>query len=114
MTTKPFSIIAWLISLFDPPPKAAMTQMQKLKHIFAFVTTLLVISVLSSLLAASGIYILEHVYRWSQGYKEWFGDIGIIFIGMTINTLCVLIILEFRKPNRKQAAQPESAQQEVR
>jgi len=101
VSTEHFSFWEWLLSLFDPPPLESMTRLQKIGRICLFVTSLFLISVFSSSLAAAGIFTIQHVYRWTSGFPALVSDLGIIFFCMVINTLCVFVLLEVKKADRK-------------
>ena len=78
-----------------------MTLAQKLGRIFLFTTTLVIISVLSSTLAAAAIFAFQHSLKTSGGYAELAGDVGIIYFSMMVNAVCVIVLLGIRKADHK-------------
>jgi hypothetical protein len=101
MANRSFSILDWLIHLFAPPPLASMTQAQKVGRVFVFTIALVVICILLSMFAAAGIFTLEHMRKMAGGSSELLSDLGIILVSMLVNTLCVIVLLEVRKADRK-------------
>jgi hypothetical protein len=59
MLKQTFPLVFWLIHLFDPPPLASMTLGQKIARILGVSLTLLVICILSTILFATGILMIE-------------------------------------------------------
>jgi hypothetical protein len=91
----------WLISLINPPPLKAMTQLQKVARVLLFTMALIVICIITSMLAAVGLFLLQHVHRMFTNHAETIGDIGIIFISMLINALCVMVLLKIKHADQK-------------
>jgi len=85
-----------------------MTRAQKVGRVFVFTLTLVVISIFFSMLAAAGIFALEHARRMAGGFPELAGDLAIIFVSMMINAVCVIVLLEVRKADRKLIPPPEA------
>jgi len=88
--------LGWLISLINPPPLRTMTRVQKVARVFVFTMVLLMICILSSMLAAAGIFILQHASHMFSGFSELIGDLGIIFFSMVVNALCVMVLLKIK------------------
>ncbi len=87
--------------MVNPPPLHAMSYWQKMGRIFLFSTTLIMISVLSSMLAAVGIFTLQHVRHMMSGAPQLLGDIAIILVCMLINTLCVMVLLKVKNADQR-------------
>jgi hypothetical protein len=101
MINRSFAILTWLLNLFAPPPLDSMNHAQKIGRVLVFTAALVVMCILISMLAAVGVFALEHARRMAGGGSELLGDLGIIFVSMVINTVCVLVLLEVRKADRK-------------
>ena len=109
--TRPYFILEWLISLFNPPPLESLTHVQKTARIFLFTMALVMLCILLSMLAAAGVFVLEHARRMIGSFSELAGDLGIIFVSMMINTICVIVLLEISKADRKLIPPPETPTQ---
>ena len=95
------SILDWLMHLFNPPPRQTMSFAQKLGRIVLFCTTLIVLSILLSMAAAVGIFAFEHAHHMIMSTPELLDQVCIIFIGMLVNTLCVMALLAVRRADHK-------------
>ena len=101
MLKHPISIFAWLLELFDPPPRESMTRLQKIGRTFLLTGTLVVVCILSAMLGAAGIFIFQKEHDMANSARELLRDLGIIFVSMIINTFCVMVLLQIRKADRK-------------
>lgn len=91
----------WLISLINPPPLMAMTRLQKVFRVFVFTLATITICILSSMFAAAGIFIFQHVTRMFNGFTEMIGDLSIIFVSMLVNALCIMVLLKIKHADQK-------------
>ncbi len=101
MTTRSTTVLTWLISLVNPPPFESMSRRQKAARILLFTVTLVMVSILSSMLAAVGIFAVQHMRHMMSGLPQLAEDIGIIFVCMLINSLCVLGLLKVKNADQK-------------
>jgi len=95
------TMLGWLISLINPPPLHAMSRLQKVARVFVFTLALLMICILSSMLAALGIFLFQHLRHMFSGISVLAGDIGIIFVSMLINAICVMVLLKIKNADQK-------------
>jgi len=95
------SILAWLLNLFDPPPLKLMTRSQKVGRVFLMTGTLVVVCILSAMLGAAGIFLVQQGHDMASNVHDLLRDLGIIFVSMLVNTVCVVVLLEIRKADRK-------------
>jgi hypothetical protein len=100
-TKRSITVLAWLVSLINPPPLQAMTQMQKVFRVFVFTMATVTICVLSSMFAAAGIFLFQHATRMFSDFPELIGDLGIIFVSMLVNALCVMVLLKIKNADQK-------------
>ena len=96
-----FSILTWPINLFNPPALSSMNGMQKVGRIFLVTVTLVVSCILAAMLGALGIFIVERGRYMISNASELVGDLGIIFVSICVNILCVIVLLQIRKADRK-------------
>ena len=101
-------ILPWLAHLFNPPPLESMTLTQKVGRVFLVALTLVVICILSAMLGALGIFLVQKAHGMLAGTPELLDDIAIIFASMVVNTICVIVLLEIRKADRKLVPPPET------
>ena len=95
------AFLTWLISLINPPPLKSMTHFQKTARIALITATLVVTSILLSMVAAAGIFALQHERDMAGGWSQLMADIAIILVSMIVNTLCVLVLLKIKNADQK-------------
>jgi len=103
------TVLAWLISLVNPPPRASMTRMQKVSRVFLFTMALLMVCVISSMAAAVGIYALQRGHQMLMGFPMLVDDVAIIAASMIVNTICVLVLLRIKHADQKLFPPPDDA-----
>jgi hypothetical protein len=101
-------ILPWLAHLFNPPPLESMTLTQKVGRVFLVALTLVVICILSAMLGALGIFLAQKAHGMLASTPELLDDLAIIFASMIVNTICVIVLLEIRKADRKLIPPPET------
>ena len=103
-----FSILSWLIYLFNPPPRAEMTRVQKIGRVFLLTGTLVIVCLITAMLGAVGIFLVQQGHDMATSMRDLLHDIGIIFVCMLINAFCVIVLLEIKKADHKLIQPPES------
>jgi uncharacterized Tic20 family protein len=103
------TILVWLINLFDPPPLASMSQAQKIGRIFLVTITLVISCILTAMLVTVGIFVIERARDLLGSVPKLLDDLGIIFVSMVVNAICVIVLLEIKKTDGK-LIPPPSAQ----
>ena len=101
------TILTWLISLVNPPPRASMNRMQKVNRVFLFTMALLMICIISSMAAAVGIYALQRGQQMLMGFPMLVDDVAIIGACMIVNTICVLVLLKIKSADQKLIPPPD-------
>jgi hypothetical protein len=101
-------VLAWLAHLFNPPPLESMTFAQKVGRVFLVALTMVVICILTAMLGALGIFLVQKAHGMLSSAPELLDDLGIIFASMIVNTICVIALLEIRKADRKLIPPPET------
>jgi hypothetical protein len=94
------AILSWILNLFDPPPLKSMTLVQKTGRILFFSGTLVVGSVLVAMIGAVGIYLIERGRELGDTPK-FFQGLSIILVGIVVNTLCVLVLIQLKNADHK-------------
>jgi uncharacterized membrane protein YidH (DUF202 family) len=94
------AILAWLLNLFDPPPLVSMTLTQKVGRVLLLSGTLVVGSVLVAMIGALGLYLMEKG-RELGNTPEFFQGVLIIVTGIIVNTVCVLVLIQFKNADHK-------------
>jgi hypothetical protein len=101
MLNSSFALLAWLINLFAPPPLASMSLAQKLSRSFLVTLTLVVICILTTMLGAVGIFMIERGRNMLGSVPELLRGLEIIFTGICVNAICVAVLLQIKKADRK-------------
>jgi len=109
MLKQPFSILAWLFDLFDPPPLRSMSRAQKIGRAFLLTGTLVVVCILTAMLGAVGVFIFQREHDMAGSIRDLLRDLGIIFVSMVVNTICVIVLLQIKKADRKLIQPPEAS-----
>ncbi len=78
-----------------------MSRKQKVARVLLFTVTLVMLCILTSMLAAVAIFLLQHALNMFNGVAQLAGDLTIIFVSMVVNTLCVLVLLKVKSADQK-------------
>jgi hypothetical protein len=100
-TKRSTTLLVWLISLINPPPLQSMSRLQRVARVFLFTVALVLICILSSMLAAIGIFVFQHLRDLFRGIPLLAGDLSIIFVSMLVNALCVMVLLKIKHTDQK-------------
>jgi hypothetical protein len=95
-----FSILSWLLKLFDPPPLSSMTFNQKVGRALLLTATLVVGSILVAMLGALGLFVMERG-REIGSTPELLKGVGIILVGIAVNATCVAILIHIKRADTK-------------
>jgi uncharacterized membrane protein YidH (DUF202 family) len=95
-----FSLGGWLINLFDPPPLSSMNLRQKTGRVILLSATLVIGSILVAMLGALGLYLMERG-RELGSTPEFFNGVAIIFVGVGVNAVCFLVLIQIKKADTK-------------
>ena len=101
MINRSVAVLAWLINLFNPPPFALMSRTQKVGRAFLVTLTLVVGCILAAMLGAVGIFVVQRGSGMLGSHAELLGGLEIIFAGTCVNAICVTVLLQIRKAERK-------------
>ena len=95
------NFFGWFATLFNPPPRETMSQVQKIIRSF-FVTLVLVVTcTLVSMALALGIFVIEKGHRLLLTVPMLVNGVIIILVSGCVNTVCVLILLRVQKMDQK-------------
>jgi hypothetical protein len=100
MLKRGLSLVDWLINLFNPPPLAAMSPLQKLGRAFLLSATLIVGSILVAMLGAVGMFIAEKG-RELHSTPQLLNGIGLIVGGIVVNAGCVWVLVQIKHADHK-------------
>jgi len=101
MLNRSYALLAWLLHLFAPPPLASMSVTQKIGRTFLVTMTLVVICILTTMLGAIGIFVIERGRDMLGSIPELRRGVVIIFAGICVNAICVAVLLHIKKADRK-------------
>jgi uncharacterized membrane protein YidH (DUF202 family) len=94
------ALLVWLMNLFDPPPLVTMTFRQKVGRVLLLSGTLVVGSILVAMIGALGLYLMERG-RELGSTPEFFNGLVIVLIGVVVNTVCVLALVQIKRVDHK-------------
>jgi hypothetical protein len=107
MISQSFATLIWLINLFNPPPLASMSRLQKVGRVFLVTLTLMLSCTLTAMLGAVGIFLIQRERAMLSSMPELLGGLEIIFTGVCVNAICVVVLFQVKKADRKlMSAQP--------
>ncbi|MCE0497124.1 MAG: hypothetical protein LV481_04170 [Methylacidiphilales bacterium] len=95
-----FSILAWLLELFNAPPRATMTHRQKLGRMLLVSGTLIVLCILVAMAGTVGLFVAEKISRALDNIPDLWTTLGIFFVGITVNAGCVYLLFQVKKLDR--------------
>ncbi len=103
--SKPFSIFPWLLGLFDSPPLDTLTQVQKVGRVFLVTVSLVVVCILTAMLLALGIFLIERSHLiFTALMEDNFSVVarmtGILALSVGVNVFCVFILFQVRRLDR--------------
>jgi hypothetical protein len=87
--------------MINPPPREDMSYLQKVGRVLLFTATLVLICILSSMLAAVGIFCIQLAHHILTGSEVLISDLVIIFISMVVNAFCVVILIKVKHADQK-------------
>lgn len=85
-----------------------MNWLQKVGRILLVSVTLVVTSILLSMLTALGFFLVERGRQIVLSTPQLFNGIVIIAVGLTVNLLCIRVLLAVIKADRKLMARSDS------
>jgi hypothetical protein len=94
------SVLMWLMNLFDPPPLSSMTFVQKVGRVVLLTSTLVVGSIMVAMLGALGLYLMERGREFGSK-PEFLNGVCVIMVGVVVNAICVLILVQIKKADHK-------------
>jgi uncharacterized membrane protein YidH (DUF202 family) len=100
MISRSFSIVGWLVRLVDPPPLDSMSLAQKAGRVVLITATLIVGSILVAMFGALGLFLVERG-RELRSKPEFLDGLWVITIGIAVNTICVLVLVQIKKADHK-------------
>jgi hypothetical protein len=95
-----FSLLPWLMEMFNPPPLESMTFSQKTGRVVFFSAMLVIASVLFAMAAAVGLYLLERA-RELHDTPGFYHGVVIVMFGVAVNAFCVFVLLQIKKADTK-------------
>jgi hypothetical protein len=108
MTNRFIAILAWLLNLFDPPPLNSMTFAQKAGRVILLTATLVIGSILVAMLGALGLFMMEKGHEIGST-PEFLKGVCIIAAGISVNAICVIILVQLKRADNKLVPPPKQA-----
>jgi len=94
------ALLSWLLNLFDPPPLKSMSLAQKTGRVLILSGTLVIGSIVVAMLGALGLFLVEKG-REMGDMPELFDGLGVIVIGVIVNVVCVLMLVQIKHADHK-------------
>ncbi len=82
--------------LFNPPPLASMSVMQKTGRVLVLSGTLVVASILAAMLGALTLFLVERGRELGER-PNFYSGLGILLAGLAVNFGCVFVLLQIKK-----------------
>ena len=101
MIKRSVTLLAWLLNLFNPPPFISMGRTQKIGRAFLVTLTLVVGCILTAMLGALGIFVVQRGREMLGSIPELLSGLEIIFAGACVNAICLTVLLQIRKAEQK-------------
>lgn len=99
-------LIFWFFNLFDPPPLQSMNWAQKIARVALVTVSLLITCILMAMLSSLVIFIVQRGLHMLRSGSEFMGGLVIIFVGITVNIVCVMILVEMSKADGRLMTPP--------
>jgi hypothetical protein len=96
-----FSILGWLLDLFNAPPRESMTRRQKVGRMLLVSGTLVILCILGAMVGAVGIFVLQRLSRALSQNSDLWNTAAVIIVGVGVNALCVFILFQVKKFDRR-------------
>jgi hypothetical protein len=87
----------WLLELFNPPPRDAMTFAQKVSRVFLVTGALVTFSIFSALFLAMGIFLLERLKSGQAGGYPLIKILAILLDSALVNAVCIFVLLQIKR-----------------
>jgi hypothetical protein len=91
------SLGRWLLALFNAPPRASMTFLQKVGRIFLVTVALFTFSVFSGLVIALGLFLVQRIETGEVGNYPMAKVLAILLDSVLVNVVCVFILLQIKR-----------------
>jgi uncharacterized membrane protein YidH (DUF202 family) len=77
-----------------------MTSLQKIGRSFLVTGTLIVLSILTAMAGAVGLFLVERISRALDRIADLWSTIAIIVVGLVVNAFCVYLLFLVKKLDR--------------
>jgi hypothetical protein len=103
-----FSIGPWLMDLFNPPPRDSLSLVQKSGRALLVVVTLVTLCIISALVLSLFFFIFQRSREVLVGIPQLEYVLTILFVSIAVNVVCVMILFQIKKLDRKLIPDPGS------
>ena len=86
--------------LFNPPPLASLSAMQKTGRVLILSGTLVVASILAAMLGALTLFLIERGRELGER-PNFYSGLGILLVGLAVNFGCVFVLLQIKKADNR-------------
>jgi hypothetical protein len=102
------SLGRWLLALFNAPPRASMTLLQKVGRVFLVTLSLFTFSVFSGLVIALGLFLVQRIESGQVGDYPMARMLAILLDSLLVNVICVFILLQIKRLDETLIPPPDS------
>ena len=103
------SLGSWLLALFNAPPRASMTFVQKIGRVFLVTGALFTFSIFSALIFALMIFLFQRMASGQAGDYPLVKILAILLDSLLVNVVCVFILLQIKRLDETLIPPHESA-----
>jgi hypothetical protein len=89
------------MELFNPPPRRSLTLPQKLGRVLLVTITLVTICIISSLVLALAVFVLQRSHEVLIGIPQLINVLTILAVSIGVNIVCVRMLFEIRRLDRR-------------
>jgi hypothetical protein len=95
------SIGPWLMELINPPPREALSVLQKVWRVALVTVTIVTLCIITALAGALGCFAWQRSREFFEGVPQVREDLAILLTSVLVNVACVFTLLQIKKLDRK-------------
>jgi len=101
-------LLSWFLHLFNPPPREEMLWWQKVARILLVTSSLVVVCILAAMLGTITVFLVQSGVHMLESRPQFLRGLMIVLVAVCVNVVCVRILLEIRRIDRKLLSRGDS------